>query len=75
MKSKNIPGDIKSKSIKEAKDEINVILGKLEKNDADLQASMEDYKRLIYLNNHVDRLFKDRFKEISIKNKETKKND
>ena len=38
MKSKNIPGDIKSKSIKEAKDEINVILGKLEKNDADLQA-------------------------------------
>jgi len=75
MKSKNIPGDIKSKSIKEAKDEINVILGKLEKNDADLQASMEDYKRLIYLNNHVDRLFKDRVKEISIKNKETKKND
>ena len=75
MKSKNIPGDIKSKSIKEAKDEINVILGKLEKNDADLQASMEDYKRLIYLNDHVDRLFKDRVKEISIKNKENKKND
>ena len=75
MKSKNIPGDIKSKSIKEAKDEINVILGKLEKNDADLHASMEDYKRLIYLNDHVDRLFKDRVKEISIKNKENKKND
>jgi exonuclease VII small subunit len=75
MKSKNIPADVKSKSIKEAKDEINVILSKLEKNDADLQASMEDYKRLIYLNNHVDRLFKDRVKEISIKNKETKKND
>ena len=37
MKSKNIPADIKSKSIKEAKEEINVILSKLEKNDADLE--------------------------------------
>ena len=32
MKSKNILGEIKSKSIKEAKNEINRILDKLEKN-------------------------------------------
>ena len=30
MKSKNIPADVKSKSIKETKEEINNILNKLE---------------------------------------------
>jgi len=73
MKSKNIPADIKSKSIKEAKDEINDILSKLEKNDADLQASMGEYQRLIYLNNHIDGLFKERVKTISSLNKKQKK--
>ena len=50
MKNENIPADIKSKSIKEARDEINEILSKLEKNDADLEASAKDYERLIKLN-------------------------
>ena len=73
MKSKNIPADIKSKSIKEAKDTINEILGKLEKNDADLEASIGDYQRLIHLNNHIDTLFKNRAKKISnITNKDKK---
>ena len=65
MKTKNIPHNIKSKSIKEAKDEINTILSKLEKNDADLEASIEDYQRLIQLNHHVDTLFKNKMKEVS----------
>ena len=65
MKTKNIPADIKSKSIKEAKDTINEILSKLEKNDADLEASIDDYQRLIHLNNHIDSLFKEKNKEIS----------
>jgi exonuclease VII small subunit len=73
MKSKNIPADIKSKSIKEAKDEINDILSKLEKNDADLQESMGEYQRLISLNNHIDSLFKERVKTISSLNKKQKK--
>ena len=30
MKNENIPADIKSKSLKEAREEIDVILGKLE---------------------------------------------
>ena len=72
MKSKNILADIKSKSLKEAKEEINLILSKLEKNDADLESSMEDYQRLIYLNQHVDFLFKKKFKEISSMSKKIK---
>ena len=40
MKIENIPADIKSKSLKEAKDEINEILSKLENQEGNL----EDYK-------------------------------
>ena len=72
MKSKNILGDIKNKSLKEAKTEINDILNKLEKNDVDLPSSIEDYQRLIQLNQHVDMLFKKRVKEISKINKDYK---
>mgnify|MGYP001288171584 FL=1 len=79
MKTKNIPGDIKSKSLKEAKNEINDILNKLEKNDIDLDKSMDQYKRLVELNHHIDNLFKSKFQDISamtkkIKNRKIKKN-
>ena len=73
MKSKNILANIQSKSIKEAKDEINSILDRLEKNDVDLGASIDDYQKLIKLNNLVDRLFKDRVRTISALNKKNKK--
>ena len=46
MKNENIPAEVKSKSLKEARDEINDILNKLESKDADLSGSIEDYKRL-----------------------------
>ena len=65
MKNENIPAEVKSKSLKEARDEINDILDKLESKDADLSGSIEDYKRLIQLNNHIDGLFKKKVKEIS----------
>ena len=65
MKNENIPADIKSKSLKEAKEEIDVILGKLESQDADLTNSFNDYQRLIQLNKHIETLFKKRSKEIS----------
>ena len=45
MKNENIPADVKSKSLKEARDEINDILNKLESKDVDLASSIEDYKR------------------------------
>ena len=75
MKNENIPGDIKSKSLKEAQHEINEILNKLERKDADLAGSINDYQRLIQLNKHIDLLFKKKVKEISIINEEIKKND
>ena len=65
MKSKNIPADIKSKSIKESRDEIDRILSKLENQDVNLEESLGDYQRLILLNKHIDDLFKKRFKELS----------
>ena len=65
MKSENIPADIKSKSLKEARDEINKILIKLESQDLDLINTETTYKRLINLNKHVENLFKIRSKEIS----------
>tara|TARA_B100000575_G_scaffold278501_1_gene265882 strand:- start:193 stop:405 length:213 start_codon:yes stop_codon:yes gene_type:complete len=68
MKIENIPGDIKSKSLKEARDEINDILRKLENQNTNLETSMSDYQRLIHLNKHIDELFKKKFKEISEKN-------
>ncbi|MDC0164158.1 hypothetical protein OAI51_00275 [Candidatus Pelagibacter bacterium] len=67
MKNENIPADIKSKSLKEAKDEIDVILSKLEKLETNLDDSIQDYQRLILLNKHIDQLFKKKFKEISDK--------
>ena len=71
MKNENIPADIKSKSLKDARDEIDKILAKLESQDNDLTNSLQDYQRLIQLNNHIDSLFKKRFKEISSKKGDT----
>ncbi len=74
MKNQNILGKIKSKSLKEAKEEINQILNKLEGKDADLENFAEEYKRLILLNKHIDQVFKRKAKDFSSKNKK-KKND
>ena len=65
MKTENIPADIKSKSLKEARKEINEILVKLESENLDLNSTEETYKRLIILNKHVENLFKMKSKEIS----------
>ena len=73
MKNENITAEVKSKSLKEARDEINDILNKIESKDADLSDSIEDYKRLIQLNNHIDGLFKKKVREISAIKKEIKK--
>ncbi len=61
----NIPAEIKSKSLKEARDEINEILIKLESDNFDLKSVENIYKRLIYLNKHVENLFRIKSKEIS----------
>jgi|TARA_B100001093_G_scaffold325930_1_gene310955 exodeoxyribonuclease VII small subunit len=69
MKNENILADIKSKSLKESREEIDRILSKLENKDTSLEESLSDYQRLIQLNKHVDNLFKKRFKDISDQSK------
>ena len=64
MKNEIIPADIKSKSLKETRREIDEILSKLENQKTNLDDSMSDYQRLIQLNKHIDELFKKKFKEI-----------
>ena len=64
MKHENIPADIKSKSLKEARDEISEILIKLERENLDLNNAENEYKRLIVLNKHVENLFKKKSKQI-----------
>ena len=75
MKNENIPADVKSKSLKDAREEINDILNKLENKETDLAVSINDYKRLIQLNNHIDKLFKKKVKEIFLTANEIKKDD
>ena len=65
MKTENIPADIKSKSLKETRDEIDRILLKLEAQNIDLSNAENLYKRLLILNKHVENLFKMKSKEIS----------
>ena len=69
MKNENIPGDIKSKSLKESQEEIDRILSKLENQETKLEESLGDYQRLIQLNKHIESLFKKKFKEITKQNK------
>jgi len=64
MKLKNIPVDIRAKSIKEAQNEIKEIITKLENTDTDLENSMEQYNRMIYLNLHIQEQFKKKANEI-----------
>ena len=65
MNSKNIPADIKSKSIKETKEEINKILDKIEKDEKNLESHTDDYDMLLKLNKHMDDLFKKKLKQIN----------
>jgi len=65
MKDENIPADIKSKSLKETREEIDEILSKLENKNEDLSDSFNDYQRLIVLNKHIDSLFKKKLRDIS----------
>ena len=73
MKSKSIPADIRVKSIKEAQNEIKVIIAKLENSETNLENSIEQYERMMQLNYHIHEQFKKKAKEIkqsSLDNKE-----
>ena len=64
MKSKNIPADIESKSIKEAQNEIKEIIANLESTETNLEESMDRYNRMMELNYHIQEQFKKKLKEI-----------
>ena len=64
MKLKNIPPDIRAKSIKEAQNEIKVLIAKLENTDTNLENSIEQYNRMIQLNYYIQEKFKKKASEI-----------
>ena len=64
MKLKNIPADIRTKSIKEAQSDIKEIITKLENAETDLESSIEQYNRMIYLNFHIQEQFRKKASEI-----------
>ena len=64
MKSKNIPVDIRTKSIKEAQDEIKQIIETLENTKINLEDSIEQYNRMIQLNYHIQDQFRQKVNEI-----------
>ncbi len=79
MKEKNFPNNNIQKSLDELTNEANRILDNIEK-EKNLENSLEDYQKLIKLNNIIEKKFKDRSKNISSETKDKikriiKKND
>ena len=68
MKEKNLPVDIKSKSLDELKEILNNLVEKIEKNKA-LNQSEEDYLEIFKLNKFIEKKFQNASREISEKNK------
>ena len=64
MKDKNLPDDINSQTLEELTNDINNIIESLE-NEKDLENSMDNYQKLIKLNNIISNKFQKRTKEIS----------
>ena len=64
MNEKNLPDDIVSKSLSELTDLANEIIEKLE-NEKDLENSVNEYQKLLKLNNLIEKKFHTTNKEIS----------
>ena len=64
MKDKNLPDDIKNKSLNELTKLANNIIENLE-NKKDLESSINDYQMLIRLNNLIEKKFQNTSKKIS----------
>jgi len=69
MKDKNLPDDIKNKTLKELTELANNIIENLEKNK-DLEGSISEYQNLITLNNLIEKKFRNTSKELSQATKE-----
>ncbi len=64
MNEKNLPDDINSKSLNELTKLANKIIESLE-NEKDLESSINEYKKLLKLNNLIKKKFQKNSKEIS----------
>ena len=64
MKDKNLPDDIKAKSLEELREILNTLLTKIE-TSSNLENSAEDYQKLIKVNNLIEKKFQSLSKEIS----------
>jgi len=69
MKDKNLPNNINSKTLNELTDMANNIIESLEK-EKNLENSIEEYQKLIKLNNIIEKKFQTTSKNISKKTKE-----
>ena len=68
MKDKNLLDDIESKSLEELNDLANIVIDNLEKKS--LEDFVEDYQKLIKLNNYIEKKFQQETKSISKKTKD-----
>ena len=64
MKDKNLPDDNNSKSLEKLTQEINRIIEELEKKE-DIKNSLDDYQKLIQLNNIIEKKFQRKSRSIS----------
>ena len=69
MKEKNFPNNNNSKSLGELTNEANQIIENLEK-EKNLENAIEDYQKLIKLNNIIERKFQASSKNISSETKD-----
>ena len=69
MKDKNLPEDIKNKSLDELTEMANSIIYNLEKKK-NLEDSINEYQKLIKINNLIERKFQNKSVEISKASKE-----
>ena len=64
MKEKNLPDDIKSKSLDELREILNNLLNKIE-TSPNLENSTDEYQKLIKINNLIEKKFQSLSKEIN----------
>ena len=64
MKDKNLPDDSSLLSLEDLTNEVNNIIELLE-NEKNLENSVENYQKLIKLNNIIEKKFQRKSKEIS----------
>jgi exonuclease VII small subunit len=64
MKEKNLPDDNNIKSLEDLLKEVEEVIEQLEK-EKDLQNSLDNYQKLIKLNNIIEKRFQGKSKEIN----------